>query len=493
MQHSAESEEAVKRVSSENGESSSQLTKKSRRVSYPTPEGWTPSSWRTKTAKQLPHYEDQAAVTKATDTLSALPPLVHAGEVDALKQALREAGRGKRFLLQGGDCAEAFKDCNELTIENKVKIILQMSLILTWGARIPLVRVARIAGQFAKPRSKPTEIVDGQEIPAYRGDNVNGMGVHERKPDPNRMVQSYFYSSCTLNYIRASIGGGVADIRNPQFWELDFFRCENRRVEYEETVQRMLDSLDFLKTIDSNPSDSSLRSVDIYTSHEGLLLPYEEALTRQVGEQYYNLSGHFLWIGDRTRDLDGAHVEYFRGIANPIGIKVGPTTNSAELVQLLKTINPNNEEGRVTLISRMGASKVMQHLPSIISAVRQEKLNVVWSCDPMHGNTTVTESGFKTRHFDDIVTEIHLTFDAHESVGSSLNGVHLELTGDHVTECVGGPQELNESHLSENYTTHCDPRLNYAQSLEVAFLLAKHLAKDRLRRHGSHHNLRNLA
>ena len=386
---------------------------------------------------------------------------------------------GRSFLLQGGDCAESFADCGPGPIEDRIKILLQMSLVLTWGARTPVVRMGRMAGQFAKPRSKATEEIDGVERPTYRGDNVNGLEPGEREPDPERLVRAYFHSATTINYARALIDGGFADLHHPDFWDLGFVKSTDRRAEYEEMVARILDAIEFVESTGVR-TGHSLEAVDLFTSHEGLLLSYEEALTEPVGDAWYNLGAHFLWIGERTRQIDGAHVEYFRGIANPIGVKIGPAAEPEDLVELLERLDPDGEPGRVTLITRYGADRIGEVLPGHIEAVEATGRPVIWSCDPMHGNTTTTDGGLKTRSFDRVLEELAEAFRIHGRLGSHLGGVHFELTGEDVTECTGGPQALSEADLSHRYQTRCDPRLNYAQSLEVAFLISRQLHDRRV-------------
>ncbi len=438
---------------------------------------WSPRSWRGLPIRQQPEYEDPLAVGAVLQQVSALPPLVHAGEVLALRSQLAEAGLGRRFVLQGGDCAERFQDLNAEAIESKLKILLQMSVVLTWGAQTPVVRVARMAGQFAKPRSRATEQVDGQDVLTYRGDHINGHAPDQRRADPQRMLRAYFHSSTTLNYARALLDGGFADLHAPEHWNLDFVRQPERREQYTQMLARLREAVGFMEAVGGR--QETLRSVDLYTSHEGLLLPYEEALTRRVGSRWFNLGAHMLWIGDRTRALGGAHLEYFRGIANPIGVKVGPTMQPDELIALLELLDPEDEPGRVTLITRYGAGRVSELLPGHIAAVRSTGRSVTWSCDPMHGNTHSTPGGLKTRDFEAIRAELRGAFDAHRQAGSVLGGVHFELTGEDVTECIGGPQGLSAEDLSRSYETFCDPRLNYAQSLEVAFLIARRLQADR--------------
>lgn len=439
---------------------------------------WSPSSWRSRTIRQQPSYADPSHVERVLEQVRALPPLVHHGEVLSLRRQLAEAGQGKRFLLQGGDCAERFQDLRADAIQNKLKVLLQMSLVLTWGAQIPVVRVGRIAGQYAKPRSRGTETLDdGSVVPSYRGDHVNGHSTDAREPDPQRMLQASLNSAATLNYVRALIDGGFADLRSPGHWDLGFVRSSARREAYEGLVDRIMEALRFLEAVGADPDDA-LHRVDFFTSHEGLLLAYEEAQTAKVGDRWFNLGAHMLWIGDRTRHLDHAHIEYFRGISNPIGVKVGPTMKPGELVELCHVLNPNDELGRLTLITRYGRDKVADLLPVHIRAVQESGAAVVWSCDPMHGNTRSTEFGLKTRSVDAVLGELEQVFDIHKAQGTILGGVHLELTGEDVTECTGGPQELQDGELSRSYQTFCDPRLNYAQSLEAAFRMVEHLRQQ---------------
>ncbi|KAI1488423.1 3-deoxy-7-phosphoheptulonate synthase [Biscogniauxia mediterranea] len=470
-------------------------------VELPTPE-WTPASWRSKPIKQCPEYPDINTLRKATAELSHLPPIVHPHEIDKLKQNLRDVARGEAFLLQGGDCAELFDYCRQDAIESKIKLLLQMSLVLIWGADKRVVRIGRMAGQYAKPRSSPTEIVDGKEVPSFRGDILNGYHIEDRELDPQRLVKAYNHSAATLNYIRAAISAGIADLHRPLNWSLGHVRDPQLKAKYTEAVNFLRDMIRFMHTIGAD-RNSKLDTIDLYTSHEGLLLEYEESLTRLLDtpqpvlsegardaasdgtagkrKQYYDTSAHFIWIGDRTRQIDGAHVEFFRGIANPIGIKVGPTTPVSDLLELLRTLNPDREEGKITLITRYGASKVRELLPSHIRAVEGSEYRrcVIWQCDPMHGNTRSTGTGFKTRRFNDIFSELQQTLEIHKEEGSYLGGVHLELTGDAVTECLGGSEGLDEDDLSTNYTSFCDPRLNEKQALELTFLIADHYRKQR--------------
>jgi 3-deoxy-7-phosphoheptulonate synthase len=439
---------------------------------------WAPDSWRALPIHQQPQYANRSAVEAAVSAVRSLPPLVHPGEVNTLRRRLAAAARGERFLLQGGDCAERFQDCSRTAIESKLKILLQMSLVLTWGARTPVVRVGRIAGQYAKPRSSPTEVVEGVEYPSYRGDHVNTHDLSGREPDPDRLVRAYFHSASTLNYVRALLDGGFADLHHPQDWDLGFISQPERRADYEDMKERIIRALEFMEAVGVR-GGPTLRTVELYSSHEGLLLAYEEAQTEKVGDDWYNLGAHLLWIGDRTRQLDGGHVEYFRGIANPLGVKCGPTLAPDDLVALLETLDPNHTPGRITLITRYGAHRIADLLPGHIEAVQRTGRQVLWSCDPMHGNTTKTGTGFKTRDFEQILAELRQAFEIHEAMGGHLGGVHFELTADDVTECVGGPQGLSEGDLGRSYETFCDPRLNYAQSVEMAFLIARRLERRR--------------
>jgi 3-deoxy-7-phosphoheptulonate synthase len=439
---------------------------------------WSPDSWRAKPIRQQPRYADAAAVAGSLAQVKALPPLVDAGEVDMLRSHLAAAGRGEAFLLQGGDCAERFADCNRGAIEAKLKILMQMSLVLTWGARLPVIRVGRMAGQFAKPRSQDMETVDGVELPTYRGDLVNDIAPESaaREADPRRLVDAYHHSAATLNYCRALLDGGFADLHHPGHWDLGFVRSSDNRAAYEDMVERILDAVDFVESTGVHGNDA-LRTVEFYSSHEALHLGWEEAMTDEDHGGWYNLGAHMVWLGERTRQPDGAHVEYARGLRNPVGVKIGPTTTAPELEQLLDILNPDNTPGRITFITRLGAYAIGDQLPLLIDAVKGRQ--VTWSCDPMHGNTRTTEGGLKTRRFDDVQGELKTAFEVHDAAGSVLGGVHFEMTGENVTECTGGPQELSEADLSRSYHTYCDPRLNYAQSLEMAFLLARQLQQRR--------------
>jgi 3-deoxy-7-phosphoheptulonate synthase len=472
-------------------------------------EAWTPSSWRSKPIKQSVNYSDQAAVHKSLTKLRHLPPIVTPYEIWKLRKSLAEVAEGKAFLLQGGDCAELFDYCNSTAIDAKIKLLLQMSLVLIWGGDKPVVRIARMAGQYAKPRSSPMEkLEDGREVPSFRGDILNGYGLEEREIDPDRLVQAYFHSAATLNYLRAQLASGIADLHHPMDWGLGHVRDAELQQKYAKIVESIRQCLRFMRTANADTA-GQLETVDLFTSHEGLLLAYEESLTRKLRhppnrtaplpthpapapkvspltggalidssktvpetEGYYNTSTHFIWVGDRTRHPDHAHIEYFRGIENPIGIKVGPTTSTTDLIQLLDIVDPHHEPGKVTLITRYGFQKIASLLPTHIKAVRETGHKVVWQCDPMHGNTRSTTSGIKTRSFADIFSELESAMKIHRECGSFLGGVHLELTGDAVTECTGGSQGLQDEDLGERYETFCDPRLNEKQALELAFLVA---------------------
>lgn len=442
---------------------------------------WHPASWQTRQASHQVEYRDQHQLHEALRAVAALPPLVFAGEVIDLKKQIARAANGEAFVLQGGDCVERFSDCTESVITNKLKILLQMSVILAHGARRPVVRVGRIGGQYVKPRSQPTEVVDGEEILTYRGDGIHGFSPTKeaRTPDPDRLLRTYYHSAATLNYIRAMIDGGFADLHHPYTWNLHRIENSSRWTEYRNTVEQILDAVHFMESFGSvNPE--RLARIAFYTSHEALHLPYEQALTRyqpQLG-QHVNLGAHMLWLGDRTRDIDGAHVEYVRGIANPIGIKLGPTARPDDVAALVGVLNPDNERGRMTLITRLGRDGVATTLPPLIEAIRRSGLEVAWSCDPMHGNTIV-RLGRKTRNFEDVLEELRATFEGHAACSSRLAGVHFELTGDDVTECLGGSSALAAADLERNYQTFCDPRLNYDQSLEMAFLIAAFLRAQR--------------
>lgn len=436
---------------------------------------WQPDSWQTKPSQQQPHYPSQPALDTAVDALSHLPPLVTSPEVDNLKEQIAEAASGQRFILQGGDCAESFDDCRSTIITNKIKILLQMSLVMLHGMRIPITRVGRIAGQYAKPRSSDTETRDNVSLPSYRGDIVNSPEFTEaaRTPNPKLLLKGYSHSAMTLNFIRALVDGGFADLQQPETWNLDFVKHSPQAQEYQALAQSIADSLEFIKTIRGIKS-SSLNRVEIFTSHEALHLHYEQALARQNEQgQWYALSTHFPWIGMRTGAIDEGHIEFLRGINNPIGVKVGPSTSSDWLCDLVNTLNPDNEPGRLTLISRLGQAKVAELLPPMIAAVKKTGKTVMWSCDPMHGNTQSTNEGYKTRSFDNILSELQQTYKLHHQENSFLGGVHFELTGENVTECIGGARGLNEADLKRAYKSAVDPRLNYEQALEMAMLIVQ--------------------
>ena len=441
---------------------------------------WSVDSWKKFPAKQQPNYPDEGQLDEILSKVGAYPPLVFSGEIESLKSQLAEASEGRRFLLQGGDCAERFVDCNTESITRKLKIILQMSVVLCYGARKPVIRVGRIAGQFAKPRSNDQETVDGQEIPVFRGDNINSFDPdpEARKPDPQRLLKSYHTSALTLNYIRALTKGGFADLHHPHNWDVDFISNGDKNPKYLEIVDNIQSAITFMESLGTR--EQNLKGVEFYTSHEGLMLPYEEAQTKYDPIQggYYNLGAHFLWIGDRTRQLDGAHVEYFRGIQNPIGLKVGPSASPPDILALVKALNPHNEPGRITLISRFGEGTVANHLPDFIEAMQSDNQKVLWSVDPMHGNAIKTKNNIKTRDFNAILSEIKESAAVHRQAGSHLGGVHFELTGDDVTECIGGAANITREQLSQNYQSYCDPRLNYSQSLEMAFLLSSILSPE---------------
>ena len=436
---------------------------------------WSPASWQQKTAQQQPTYADQAALSNAVTELSRLPPIVVSWEIEALKAHIASAQRGERFVLQGGDCAEAFSECESDLIAKKLKILLQMSLVLVHGLKKPIVRIGRMAGQYAKPRSSDSETRDGVTLPCYRGDNVNrpGFTAEEREPDPQLLLRGYERAALTLNFVRALIDGGFADLHHPEYWDLDFVRHSPLRERYENITRAISDALDFFEAMRGKTIEESDR-VDFYTSHEGLHLYYEQAQTRYIPRQqrWYNLSTHLPWIGMRTAALDGAHVEYCRGIANPIAVKVSPSMNAEWVTGLIKTLNPNNEPGRLTLIHRMGAKHIDQHLPGLIKTVRETGSPVLWICDPMHGNTETAAGGLKTRRFENIVSEVESAFRIHREMGSILGGVHFELTGDDVTECTGGARGLTDADLARAYKSQVDPRLNCEQALELAMRIA---------------------
>ena len=439
---------------------------------------WTPSSWRAFPIKQQPTYQDKEKLEKVEEELHSYPPLIFAGEARKLKEKLAAAGRGEAFLLQGGDCAESFSDFNASNIKNLFKLMLQMNMVLMYSTGKPVVKVGRIAGQFAKPRSSDFETVNGVELPSYRGDIINGIEFNEeaRVPNPKNMLKAYNQSAATLNLLRAFARGGLADLNKVHRWNLDFIKDNPLGKRYDELSTKIDASMKFMSACGLN-SDTmpQLHQTTLYTSHEALLLNYEQALTREDSEtgEWYDCSAHMLWIGDRTRDLKEAHIEYFRGIQNPIGCKVGPSMEEDELIELIDALNPENEEGRLNLIVRMGASQIRHYFPALLRRVRDEGKNVVWSCDPMHGNVEKSSSGFKTRDFDNILSEVEQFFTIHKEMGTVAAGIHLEMTGNDVTECTGSTScAITAEGLASRYHTQCDPRLNASQALELAFMLS---------------------
>ena len=442
---------------------------------------WTPSDWRQLPAKHIPEdYPDSAALAAVEEKLKSFPPLVFAGEARRLKQRLGEVAAGEAFLLQGGDCAESFKEFHPDNIRDTFRVILQMAVVLTFAASKPVVKVGRIAGQFGKPRSSPIETIDGVTLPSYRGDNINGMDFtpESRVPDPERLTQAYSQSAATLNLLRAFSQGGYANLSNVHRWMLGFVDRSPQGERYEKLADQISKSLDFMKACGVTPdSVPQMSQVEFYTSHEALLLGYEEAMTRidSTSGEWYDTSAHMLWIGHRTRQIDHAHVNFCKGIRNPIGIKCGPGLETEELLRLIETLNPNDEPGRITLISRFGSEGVAKGLPPLARAVKKSGRTGVWSCDPMHGNTLKTDSGFKTRPVDRILSEVRQFVDVLSSEGCYPGGVHFEMTGQDVTECIGGAQAISEGDLSSRYHTHCDPRLNGEQALELAFMIAEKL------------------
>ncbi|MFZ5758503.1 MAG: class II 3-deoxy-7-phosphoheptulonate synthase [Thermodesulfobacteriota bacterium] len=438
---------------------------------------WTKSSWQNFTALQQPKWPDQQAYQEAIDTISKLPPLVFAGEIRELKKQLADAVEGRAFLLQGGDCAEDFNKCTAPGIRETLKVILQMAVILSYAGGKPVIKVGRMAGQYAKPRSADTEKVNGQEIASYRGDMVNSPEPTEeaRRPDPQRMVKGYYLAAATMNITRAFTRGGYAALHRVNSWNNEFVKASPMGRSYERLARNINQALHFMEVIGLDTDIPQLNQASFFVSHEALLLGYEEALTRQdsITGSWYDCSAHMLWIGDRTRQIDGAHVEFLRGVLNPIGMKIGPKHDINEIRKLIVKLNPDNEPGRMTLITRFGAKQVDKYLTPLIRMVKREGLKVVWSCDPMHGNTYTAETGHKTRNFDEILQEIQCFFEIHWAEGSIPGGVHFELTGDNVTECTGGGRNILDQHLQQNYQTNCDPRLNAEQSLELAFQIAE--------------------
>jgi len=451
--------------------------------------GWTPTSWRTRRVLQGPAYPDQGDLARVEARLAKYPPLVFAGEARRLRDTLALAANGQAFVLQGGDCAESFGDFTANVIRDTFRVLLQMAVVLTFGASVPVVKMGRMAGQFAKPRSSDTESIDGVTLPSYRGDIVNGpeFNAAARMPDPSRMETAYFQSAGTLNLLRAFANGGYADLHEVHRWNLEFAARSPLAARYQDLAARIDETLAFMAACGMGSLNTrQVRETDFYTSHEALLLPYEQALTRvdSTSGDHYACSAHFLWVGERTRQLDGAHVEFLRGVHNPIGLKVGPAMEPDELLRLIDVLNPGNAAGRLTLISRMGAERVHARLAPLLRAVTRAGSRVVWLCDPMHGNTISTAVKVKTRSFDSILAEVRGFFDAHAAEGSWAGGVHVEMTGQEVTECVGGAHRLTESDLGGRYETFCDPRLNAEQSLELAFLIAEELKARRAPKHG---------
>ncbi|MGU2123696.1 class II 3-deoxy-7-phosphoheptulonate synthase [Pseudomonas aeruginosa] len=445
-------------------------------------QSWSPESWRAKPIQQQPEYPDAAHLARVEQTLAGYPPLVFAGEARELRRQFAEVTAGRAFLLQGGDCAESFAEFSAAKIRDTFKVLLQMAVVMTFAAGCPVVKVGRMAGQFAKPRSSGDETQNGVTLPAYRGDIVNGIGFDEksRVPDPERLLQAYHQSTASLNLLRAFAQGGFADLHQVHRWNLDFIANSALAERYQQLADRIDETLAFMRAcgLDSAPQ---LRETSFFTAHEALLLNYEEALTRRdsLTGEWYDCSAHMLWIGDRTRQIDGAHVEMLRGVGNPIGVKVGPSMDSEELIRLIDILNPDNDPGRLNLIVRMGADKVGDHLPRLIQAIQREGRQVLWSSDPMHGNTIKASSGYKTRDFARVLAEVRQFFEVHQAEGSYAGGIHIEMTGQNVTECIGGSRPITEDGLSDRYHTHCDPRLNADQSLEPAFLIAETLKQVR--------------
>jgi 3-deoxy-7-phosphoheptulonate synthase len=446
----------------------------------PVSKAWAPELWQSKPAAQQPVYPDPAKLNGVLTQLAKLPPLVTSWEIENLKQQLAAATRGERFLLQGGDCSENFEDCESSAIASKLKILLQMSLVLVQAGKKRVIRIGRFAGQYAKPRTADMETRGGVTLPAYRGDMINSSGftAEERIANPDLLLRAYERSGLTINFIRALIEGGFADLHHPEYWDLGFVAKSPHAADYTRMVQSIGDSLRFMETLTGYVL-ADINRVDFFTSHEGLHLHYEQAQTRQVPRRsgWYNLSTHFPWIGERTRALNGAHVEFFRGIANPIGVKIGPKVTPADALSLADVLNPNNEPGRLTFIFRFGAAEIARCLPPLAKTMRDEGRQILWCCDPMHGNTETTSSGIKTRRFDKILSELEQAYRLLKDSGGHLGGVHFELTGDNVTECIGGASGVTEADLSRDYRTQLDPRLNYEQAVEMALLLGRLMAK----------------
>ena len=444
---------------------------------------WKINSWRKYPVKHIPEYQDKKELDQVLNKIKSFPPLVFAGETRHLKQQLAEVVDGKAFLLQGGDCAESFAEFNPDNIRDTFKVILQMALVMTYSASLPIVKVGRIAGQFAKPRSAPTEKQGKIELPSYLGDNVNGIEFNEkaRKYDPKRLFKAYSQSASTLNLLRAFSHGGFADLKKVHLWNLGYIKKSPQAKKFKELEDKIADALAFMDACGINSDfNRRLKTVNFWTSHEALHLPFEESMTRidSTTGEHHATSAHFVWIGDRTRQLDGGHVEYCRGIENPIGIKCGPTSNPEEIVKICNLINPENEKGKITLISRYGHDSVEKFLPKLVRTVKKEGVNVIWSCDPMHGNTIQSTTGFKTRPFNRVLKEVKDVFAVHQSEGSYAGGLHIEMTGQNVTECTGGAKNIQDTDLSSRYHTHCDPRLNADQALELAFLISDEIKKN---------------
>ena len=444
---------------------------------------WKTNSWRNYPVKHIPSYQDEKELNMVLGKIKNFPPLVFAGETRHLKQQLSDVVDGKAFLLQGGDCAESFAEFNPDNIRDYFKVMLQMSLVLTYSASLPVVKLGRIAGQFSKPRSAPTEKQGDKELPSYLGDNINGIEFNEkaRRPDPKRLFKAYSQAASTLNLLRAFCHGGFADLKMVHLWNLGYIKKSPQAKKFKELEDKIADALAFMDACGINSDfNRRLKTVNFWTSHEALLLPFEESMTRidSTTGEYHDTSAHFVWIGDRTRQLDGGHVEFCRGIENPIGIKCGPTSKPDEIVKICNVLNAKNEKGKITLISRFGHDNVEKFLPKLIRAIKKEGLNVIWSCDPMHGNTIKSTTGFKTRPFNNVLKEVKNVFAVHQSEGSYAGGLHIEMTGQNVTECTGGTQKISDKDLSSRYRTHCDPRLNANQALELAFLISDEIKKN---------------
>jgi 3-deoxy-7-phosphoheptulonate synthase len=447
---------------------------------------WSQQSWRGMPIRQVPEYPDEEALARVEETLTRFPPLVFAGEARRLKERLAAVAAGNAFLLQGGDCAESFAEFHPNNIRDTFKVILQMAVVLTFGAGCPVVKLGRLAGQFAKPRTADSETQNGTTLPSYRGDIINAMefDAAARVPDPERMLQAYGQSAATLNLLRAFAQGGYADLHRVHAWNQDFVAGSPQGERYQELADRLTETLNFMAACGlTSETTPQIRETEFYTCHEALLLPYEEALTRidSTTGDWYDCSAHLLWCGDRTRQLEGGHVEFLSGINNPIGMKVGPSLDASDLLRLIDRLDPKNEPGRLTLISRMGADKVEAKLPPLLRAVKREGRKVVWCCDPMHGNTVVSSNGYKTRIFDRILSEVRSVFAVHAAEGTYAGGIHCEMTGQNVTECIGGMQAISEEVLGDRYHTHCDPRLNASQALELAFQVAEAIKEERAR------------